>query len=208
MARGIDGTAHRAALAAGGRTAAVLGTGVDIAYPAAHRALHAEIAASGLLISEELPGAKASAGSFPKRNRIIAALARATIVVEAPARSGAIITALQALELGREVAAVPGPVDAPQCAGSNALLREGAAVVAEVADALALAGVAPAPARETALESAAERAVWEALGRGAADLDTLATRAALPARVCLAAVTALELAGAIECALTGEIRRR
>lgn len=208
LARGIDGCAHRAALEHGGRTVAVLGTGVDIAYPAAHRALHAEIARRGLLLSEELPGERATGGSFPKRNRIIAALAQATIVVEAPVRSGALITAAHALELGRAVAAVPGPIDSPRAAGSNELLRDGAIVIAATADALALAG-ATLPVRSSpTLATPAERAVWEALAAGPVDLDLLATRSALPARDCLAAVTALELTGAVECALTGEVRRR
>jgi DNA processing protein len=214
MARGIDGVAHRAALAAGGRTVAVLGTGVDVAYPVEHRALHAEIADRGLLLSEELPGDRASGGSFPKRNRIIAALATAVIVIEAPHRSGALITAAHALELNRMIAAVPGPIDVPQSAGSNLLLRDGAIIIAEVADALALVGAtsAVAPARASleapSLADLTQRAVWSALESPAPDLDALAARASLPARKCLAAVSALELAGAIECALTGEIRRR
>lgn len=214
MARGIDGAAHRAALAAGGSTVAVLGTGVDVAYPAAHRALHAEIATRGLLLSEELPGDRASGGSFPKRNRIIAALAQAVIVIEAPHRSGALITATHGLELNRIIAAVPGPIDVPQSAGSNTLLRDGAIVIAEIADALALVG-ATAPAAlarpgsdPPALTDLTQCAVWQALESPAADLDALAARASLPARRCLAAVSALELSGAIECALTGEIRRR
>jgi DNA processing protein len=214
MARGIDGVAHRAALAVGGNTVAVLGTGVDVAYPAAHRSLHAEIGERGLLLSEELPGDRASGGSFPKRNRIIAALARATIVVEAPHRSGALITAMHALDLNRDIAAVPGPIDIPQSAGSNALLRDGAIIIAEVADALALVGasspvaLARASSEAPVLADATQHAVWHALESPAPDLDALAARASLPARRCLAAVSALELAGAIECALTGEIRRR
>ena len=212
MARGIDGVAHRAALAVGGSTVAVLGTGVDVAYPAAHRSLHAEIGVHGLLLSEELPGDRASGGSFPKRNRIIAALARATIVVEAPHRSGALITAMHALDLDRDVAAVPGPIDIPQSAGSNALLRDGAIIIAEVADALALVGASSPLTRTSSeipvLSDLTQRAVWHALESPAPDLDTLAARASLPARRCLAAVSALELVGAIECALTGEIRRR
>ena len=209
MARGIDGTAHIAALDARGRTVAVLGTGVDIAYPAGHRPLHARIREHGLLLSEELPGAHAGPGSFPKRNRLIAALASITIVVEAGVKSGANITAMHALELGRTVAAVPGPIDAPQSAGANTLLRDGATVIADVADALQLAGLTP-PARrpDPEIASAAERSVWEALGDGALDVDTLAVRCGLPARECLAAVTTLELNGSIECALTGEVRRR
>lgn len=214
MARGIDGVAHRAALAAGGRTVAVLGTGVDVAYPIEHRALHAEIADRGLLLSEELPGDRASGGSFPKRNRIIAALATALIVIEAPHRSGALITATHALELNRIIAAVPGPIDVPQSAGSNLLLRDGAIIIAEVADALALVGATGPAALACARDEApsftdpGQRAVWSALESPACDLDALAARASLPARKCLAAVSALELAGAIECALTGEIRRR
>ena len=209
MARGIDGTAHIAALDVRGRTVAVLGTGVDIAYPAGHRPLHARIREHGLLLSEELPGAHSGPGSFPRRNRLIAALASITIVVEAGLKSGANITATHALELGRTVAAVPGPIDAPQSAGSNALLRDGATVIADVADALQLAGLTP-PARrpDPEIATAAERSVWAALGEGALDVDTLAVRCGLPARECLAAVTTLELNGSIECALTGEVRRR
>jgi DNA processing protein len=209
MARGIDGIAHLAALDAHGRTVAVLGTGVDIAYPAGHRPLHGRIREQGLLLSEEPPGAHAGPGSFPRRNRLIAALASITIVVEAGVRSGANITATYALELGRTIAAVPGPIDSPQSAGANALLRDGATVIADVADALLLAGLTPPIRRpDPEIATAAERAVWGALSDGALDVDTLAVRSGLPARECLAAVTTLELTGAIECALTGEIRRR
>jgi DNA processing protein len=208
MARGIDGVAHRAALGAGGGTVAVLGTGVDVAYPASHRALHSEIATRGLVLSEEMPGDRASGGSFPKRNRIIAALAKTTIVVEAPHKSGALITAAWAADLDCSVGAVPGPIDVPQSAGTNALLRDGAIMIADVADALTLVGVSPPRAASRAPTEATQLAIWHALEDPAPDLDTLATRAALPARRCLAAVTALELDGMIECALTGEIRRR
>lgn len=209
MARGIDGIAHTAALDVRGRTVAVLGTGVDIAYPAGHRPLHARIREHGLLLSEELPGAHAGPGSFPKRNRLIAALASITIVVEAGVKSGALITAEHALELGRTVAAVPGPIDAPQSAGTNTLLRDGATVIADVADALQLAGLTPRARRpDPEVASSAELAVWVALGDGALDVDTLTVRSGLPARECLAAVTTLELNGAIECGLTGEVRRR
>ncbi len=209
LARGVDAAAHRAAREVGGQTVAVLGTGIDIAYPAAHRALHREIAAHGLLLSEALPGERPTPGSFPKRNRIIAALARATIVTEAPTRSGALITAECALELGRTVAAVPGPIDVPQSAGSNELLRDGAIVIASPADALALVGVAPRASPTTPeLETPAERAVWEALAAGPASADRLTLRTGIPARECLAAITALELRVLVECALSGEIRRR
>lgn len=209
MARGVDAAAHRAALASSsGRTAAVLGTGVDVAYPAAHRSLHAEIARTGVVLSEELPGTRATPGSFPRRNRIIAALSRVTIVVEAGFRSGALITAMHALELGRTVAAVPGPIDSPRSAGSNELLRDGAVVIASIEDALVLAGTYRAKAVAPTFGSAAERALWEALAAGSADVDTLADRALLPIAECLAALTALELAGAVDCTLTGEVQRR
>ena len=208
LARGIDAAAHRAALDAGGRSAAVLGTGIDVPYPSAHRALHGTLAARGLLLSEHAPGERATAGSFPRRNRVLAALAQVTIVVEAGTRSGALITAGHALDLDRTVAAVPGPIDAPQSAGSNELLRDGAVVIASVADVLALVGLTPSAARPGPPVTGDERVVWDALAGGPADIDRLAARSALPARRCLAAVTALEVAGAIECALTGEIRRR
>jgi DNA processing protein len=207
LARGVDVTAHRATLDAGGRTVAVLGTGVDIAYPRAHRAIQTTIAEHGLVISEEPPGSRAKTSSFPKRNRIIAAITQATIVVEAPLRSGAQITAQQATDLHLTVAAVPRPVDSPQSAGANLLLRDGAHVIASVDDALALLGVssprAPAPQPRTL----AERSILDALSSGPADLDSLAALSGLPARDCMAAVTTLELRGAVRCDLTGEVRR-
>jgi DNA processing protein len=206
MARGIDAEAHVGGLS--GRTAAVLGTGIDIAYPAGHRALHAEIRSRGLLLSEQPPGSHATAGSFPERNRIIAALACMTIVVEAGRKSGALITAARALDLNRIVAAVPGPIDVPQNAGSNELLRDGAQIITSAEDALALAGLTPA-ARSPAVDAAGpDRVIWEAVGAGAHDLDTISSVTALPAREVMAGITRLELCGAVECLLTGEIRRR
>jgi DNA processing protein len=207
LARGIDAAAHRGALDAGGATIAVLGTGLDVAYPKGHAALQRTIAERGLLLSELEPDDPAHGGSFPKRNRIIAALAKVTIVVEAGAKSGALITAAHALELDRPLAAVPGPIDIPQAQGSNELLRDGAIVVACMADALALTGLT-APIRVKDLpEDGAERRMWDALRHGAADLDTLCTRARLPAHEGMAAVSALEVRGLVECALSGEIRR-
>jgi DNA processing protein len=208
MALGIDGAAHRAALDAGGRTIAVLGTGVDIAYPRAHRALHAEIARRGLLLSELPPGAHSHGGSFLIRNRIIAALADMTVVVEAPVGSGALNTSGHALELGRIVAAVPGPIDMPQSEGTNDLIRSGAQIIASIADALALVGLSAPAIGARALETEAETRIWRELTLGAATLDELCARAALPVGECLAAVSTLELRGAIECLLTGQIRRR
>jgi DNA processing protein len=208
MARGIDAAAHRAALEVGGRTVAVMGTGIDVPYPVAHRELHQMLAERGLVVSEYGSGIRAHRGAFPRRNRIIAALAPVTMVVEAGARSGALNTAGQALELGRTVAAVPGPIDSPQSTGTNELIRDGAAVIAAVGDALSLAGV-DAPSRRRDLElGARESLVWNALGAGGLDVDTLSNRSNLPARECLAAVTSLEILGLVECLLTGEVRRR
>lgn len=208
MARGIDGVAHVAALDGGGLTAAVLGTGVDLVYPPSHRALYRRIATSGLLLSELPPGAHSHGGSFQQRNRLIAALAKVTIVVEAPAMSGALGTAKWAQELNREVAAVPGPIDSPQSEGCNVLFRDGAHPITSVADALALAGLTPALRALREPADPDQSRVWQALHDGPADLDTLCHRSSLPVQRCLAAVTALELNGTIECALTGEIRRR
>lgn len=208
MALGIDAAAHNAALAVGGRTVAVLGTGADVAYPRAHAALHRQIAARGLVISELPPGAKADPGSFPRRNRIIAALAQLTIVVEAPLKSGALITAKDALELGCDVAAVPGPIDAPQSVGTNNLLREGAHVITSAADTLALIGLTPPVRIEPELRGEAELRVWRALEEAASSLDELCARTAMPVSQCLTVVSALELRGIVECELTGAVRRR
>lgn len=207
LARGVDGIAHRAALDVQGATCAVLGTGLDHAYPRGHAALQREIATRGLLLSELRPENLAHGGSFPRRNRIIAALCSVTIVVEAGVKSGALITAEHALELGRTVAAVPGPIDVPQSHGSNELLRDGAIAITSIADAVALLGLT-APVRLAELpEGGSERRMWDALAAGAADLDTLCTRSSLPAHLGMAAVTALEIRGLVECALSGEIRR-
>ena len=208
MALGIDAAVHHAALGADGATIAVLGTGADVAYPRAHASLHRAIAEHGLVMSELPPGAHSHGGSFPNRNRILAAISRLTIVVEAPFKSGALITARHANELGREVAVVPGPIDSPQSQGSNLLLRDGAHPIVSTDDALSLAGLSPVPRSEPRVDDEVEMRVWAALGHGAATLDELCARSGLPVAQCLTAVTGLELRGAVECALTGEVRRR
>ena len=208
LARGIDAVAHRAALSEGGPTVAVLGTGIDVPYPVGHRELHRTIADVGLVLSENAPGQRAHKGCFPRRNRILAALASLTIVIEAGRKSGALITASQALELGRTVASVPGPIDSPQSEGSNELLRDGAQVITTIGDALSLAGLT-APKRATRADFGdTEERILRELRRGPASLDALAARTAVPARECMSAVTVLELAGAVECTLTGEVRAR
>ena len=129
-ASGIDSAAHRGALRAGAKTVAVLGCGVDVVYPQENRELYQDIAASGALVSEYPPGTAALGAHFPARNRIISGLCLATVVVEAPERSGALITAHTALEQGRDVFAVPGAINAPMSRGCNRLIAEGAAALA------------------------------------------------------------------------------
>jgi DNA processing protein len=143
LARGVDGHAHRGALEAGGLTVAVLGCGIDRNYPAAHSELAARIAERGLVVSEYAPGVEPAPWRFPARNRIIAGLAQATVVVEARERSGALITADLALEEGREVFAVPGEITSALSAGSNRLLRSGAAALTSAADVLETFGIEP-----------------------------------------------------------------
>ena len=209
MARGIDAAAHRTALELGGNTVAVLGTGVDVPYPVGHRLLHRTIGEQGLLLSENPPGTKAAKGAFPKRNRIIAALAPVTIVVEAGFRSGALNTASQAIELGRVVAAVPGPIDSDQSRGSNQLLRDGAVLIAAPEDALALLGVSlPRVAPPPPLLPESEQKVWDAIAQGFVETDSLPASTGLTMAECLAAITSLEIIGLVECSLAGEIRRR
>ena len=136
LARGIDGASHRGALRAGGFTAAVLGGGVDVVYPAENRRLYEDIAATGVLLSEYPPGTEPIGSHFPVRNRILSGLSLAVLVVEAPERSGALITANTALEQGRDVFAVPGPIDASASRGCNRLIADGAGLVSESWDIL------------------------------------------------------------------------
>lgn len=141
MAAGVDGTAHRAALDADGTTVGVIGSGLDHRYPASNRDLYREMWRRGLLVSEFPPEMPPAPGLFPRRNRIIAALSEAVVVVQAGERSGALITASRALELGREVCAVPGPVGPPASVGVHDLLRDGAAPVTSAGDVLATLGM-------------------------------------------------------------------
>lgn len=143
LARGIDAEAHRGVLEAKGTTIAVLGCGIDRDYPAAHAELARRVAAAGLIVAEYAPGVEPAPWRFPARNRIVAGLCAATIVVEARERSGALITADLALEEGREVFAVPGEITSSLSAGTNALLKLGAAPLTSEADVLASFGIEP-----------------------------------------------------------------
>lgn len=197
LARGVDGEAHRGALEAGGLTVAVLGCGVDRVYPAAHGELARRIAASGLIVSEYAPGVEPAPWRFPARNRIIAGLAAATVVVEARERSGALITADLALEEGREVFAVPGEITSALSAGTNALLRHGATALTSAADALEAFGIAPASPEPQGLSEAAERALAR-LREHPTGADELSRALGLPAGDAAAVLAELELAGLVE----------
>src|SRR5580693_4686698 len=205
-AYGIDGAAHRAALAADGSTVAVLAGGLDIPYPAGHSALLHRIGQHGLLFTEYPPGVRPARYRFLTRNRLVAAFAGAAVVVEAGLRSGAANTAAWARALGRVVGAVPGPVTSSASTGCHALLRAGAEVITRTEDIVELVGrigeLAPEEARPaTPLDGlgAEERRVYEALpGRGTASVDEIAVAAAVePARI-LAPLAMLEIAGLAE----------
>jgi DNA processing protein len=221
LAFGIDGAAHEATVLAGGCTVAVLGSGHDRLFPAAHGRLAARIVESGgALVSELPPEAIPTRGTFPRRNRVISGMAEATVVVEAAARSGALITAAWALEQGRECFAVPGSIDAPASAGCLAFLREYpgqvriVAGIAELIEDLGLAGrtatdrgspadrpsaLAPGLSTAAILASlgAAERVVAAALIGGSATVDDLAQAANLSVATVLGTLTVLELRGLV-----------
>jgi DNA processing protein len=196
MARGIDGEAHRGALEAGGRTIAVLGCGVDRDYPAAHAELARRICERGLVVSEYEPGVEPAPWRFPARNRIIAGLCRATVVVEARERSGALITADFALEEGRDVLGVPGEITSALSSGTNALLKLGAAPVTCAADVLELYDLVASPPPAPSLGRAAE-SLLARLRDSALTADELVRASGIDPGESAAALTALELAGRV-----------
>jgi DNA processing protein len=197
LARGVDGEAHRGALGADGITVAVLGCGIDRDYPAAHAELARSIVGQGgLVVSEYEPGTEPAPWRFPARNRIIAGLALATVVVEARERSGALITADFALEDGREVLAVPGEITSALSAGTNNLLRQGATPATCVADVLEAIGLEP-KLEPVAPSDPVAAAILEAVGAGATTVDELARAADLTAGELAAALAVLELEGAV-----------
>ena len=196
LARGVDAEAHRGALEAGGITVAVLGCGIDRDYPAANRELARQIATSGLIVSEYAPGVEPAPWRFPARNRIVAGLCSASVVVEARERSGALITADFALEEGREVFAVPGEITSALSAGSNALLRLGATPLTCAQDVLESFGLVAADRAEPQVGAAAGL-VLASVREAAAGADELARATGLAAEELAVALTELELAGAV-----------
>jgi DNA processing protein len=191
LARGVDGEAHRGALETQGHTVAVLGCGIDRDYPAVHASLARSIAERSLIVSEYEPGVEPAAWRFPARNRVIAGLCVATIVVEARERSGALITADFALDEGREVFAVPGEITSSLSAGTNALLRLGATPLTAVSDVLESLGIERPEAAPVQLGEVA----MALLARLPAGVDELVRASGLTAAQVAAALAELELAG-------------
>ena len=216
MAAGVDTAAHLGALDAGGPTVAVLGTGIDVPFPASNAALMADIADRGVVVSEYPPGTPPQPWQFPKRNRIVAGLSLGTLVVEAQQRSGALITARLAADAGREVFAVPGSIRNPMARGCHRLLRDGATLVespeeviaalAPVAAALAddLRGRLHVPTSETAAPShrsprmdANTQRLWEALGHDPIPMEVLVARTGLTAAELASILLVMELGGRV-----------
>jgi DNA processing protein len=215
LARGIDAAAHRGALRVGGRTLAVLGSGVDVIYPPENRRLAAEIAERGALLSQFAPGTPPLPQNFPTRNQVIAALSLAVVVVEAAEKSGSLITARLAAELGREVLAVPGRITAPESRGANRLIQDGAHVAMGWEDVVgvlperwkarvtATAGIGRAGAAAAAGRGAVEgepngyRSILELLGEDPIDIDHVIERSGLGAGRVSAALLELELEGRV-----------
>ena len=215
LARGIDAAAHQGALSAG-QTIAALATGPDLAFPRSNQALYERIVESGAIITEHPPGVPALRSHFPARNRLIAGLSQGTLVIEAAIRSGALITARLAAELGKEVMAVPGSIHNPMAFGCHQLIRDGAFLVEqpeEVAHILACSGLSQAspkppfaqkPAREGTNVPSAEQLntgqhqVWQALGHDSVAIDTLCVRTGLTAADISSILVGMELSGWVE----------
>mgnify|MGYP000591464416 CR=1 FL=1 len=210
LAMGIDAAAHQGALAAQGKTIAVIGTGLDSVYPAKHRDLTHDIAQSGLLISEFALGTPPRAENFPRRNRIISGLSLGTVVVEAAVRSGSLITARMALEQGREVFAIPGSIHNPLARGCHQLIREGAKLVETAHDILEdLGALAAFQLTETSIDKNEDPEIsektdddyhilFEHLGYDPIQIDRLIGRCGLTADVVSSMLLLLELQGQVD----------
>jgi len=219
MARGIDSAAHRGALSEGGKTIAVLGCGLDVIYPPENSGLYGEITRSGAVVSEYPLGARPLGKNFPSRNRIIAGICHCVAVVEAGQKSGASITVDYALNYGREVFAVPGPIDAHQSKGTNALIKDGANMLTGHRDIISYLGIdraakighnlsccgdephtasqASEAAPETYGLSDAETLILNCIGKTPISVDEVCERLGMPAHEALVSLTALELCGAV-----------
>jgi DNA processing protein len=216
LARGVDSAAHRGALAAAGRTIAVLGCGADVIYPREHAALATEIVAGGALVSELIPATPPHPRFFPWRNRIISGLSRAVVVVEAGEKSGSLITARCALEQGRDVLAVPGGVLSGRNRGGHALLKDGARIVESAADVLdelegnlnPQPGVTTSEAGRNGSGKRTSDPVLDCLEPGeSTDLDTISARSGLPVPRLLPRLFELEMSGVVRRAGGGRFIR-
>ncbi|MGA7802212.1 MAG: DNA-processing protein DprA, partial [Gammaproteobacteria bacterium] len=213
---GVDGAAHRGALAAGASTVAVLGTGPDRVYPASHRELAHEVASHGALVSEFCPGTPPRPDHFPRRNRLISGLSLGTLVVEAALRSGSLTTARHALEQGREVFAIPGSIHNPLARGCHALIRQGAKLVETAADVLeelgSLAavegtpGAAPVPP-ETGSLTEDYTQLLDLMGYDPISVDHLVECSGLTAEAISSMLLILELRGYVTCGPGGRYAR-
>lgn len=202
LARGVDAVGHQAAIHAGGRTLAVLGSGIDNIYPPENRRLAEQIISQGALITDYAPGTPPDAINFPPRNRIISGLARAVIVVEAGKSSGALITAAFAAEQGREVFAVPGNIYAPQSQGSNLLIQQGARPYLDCQDVLDILNLGQVPeqraARAVLPADATEAQLLGLLGSEPVHVDELRAQADLPIEKVSATLALMELKGMVQ----------
>jgi DNA processing protein len=213
MARGVDAIAHAAALDTGGTSIGVLGNGFGVVYPAANRALYDRMAAAGCLVTELPPGERPHAGAFPRRNRLISGLAGVTVVVEAAPGSGALITADCALDQGRSVLAVPGPITSPTSLGCNRLIQQGAKPALSAGDILEELGL-PGTGERTAERPATgetpaqrplppdlsdlQRSLWETLRAEPKHVDALVATAGTDTSAVLTALTELEMRGVVK----------
>ena len=199
LARGIDAMAHKGALKGSGKTIAVLGCGIDICYPAENRHLFGRIAADGAIITEYGLGEKPLKHHFPERNRIIAGLSEGVLVIEATARSGSLITARHALEYGREVMAIPGRIFDDEYRGANALIREGARLVAGIEDIVnaCFPGFEPVVEKPLALDEK-ENYIYTVMGRGRVHVDELVEKSHLEAKQVMVILTRLEMKDVVQ----------
>jgi DNA processing protein len=212
MARGVDAIAHTAALDTGGTSIGVLGNGFGVVYPAANRALYDRMAATGCLVTELPPGERPHAGAFPRRNRLISGLAGVTVVVEAAPGSGALITADCALDQGRTVLAVPGPITSSTSLGCNRLIQQGAKPAlsaGDILEELGLPGMVDAAERPATGEAPPERplppdlsdlqrSLWETLRAEPKHVDALVATAGTDTSAVLTALTELEMRGVVK----------
>jgi len=198
LALGVDGAAHTGALDCGGPTPAVMGRGADAPYPRAHARIFSRMLSAGLVVSEFAPLTPPLPHHFPRRNRLIAALADAVVVVEAATRSGALITVEHALDIGVDVWAVPGPIDGPACRGSHALLRDGAKAVVSVADFVSAVSASPGPTGAARMPDGVEGRLLGLLGEQPREAAVLAREADLALAKALSLLSTLAVGGWVE----------